>query len=354
MNEIELQWDLGTAYDFFISLEVIHNPKRYGLRGSWAAGVRSRLPGPERELLQRLINVTWPLHWVHALPAPKNCRTLLTAMEQLPPDQRLPALIFGGPCSPNWTEPLLETADRGSWSDADVDHLIALDPHQKKGKKGKEQREKAVKMLEIWADAAEFEDGLAEAMRAYYDNFFAEEEIRILPALQAALVNAQEMAAKLPIADLMLNLSQGILMTEWEDDKQLVMIPSFWSTPLMLFVPLDERSEIRVFGARPANASLVPGEVVPDALHLALKTLADPTRLRILRYLSDEALTPAELARRLRLRPPTVIHHLDALRLARLVQVTLSHEGRRYSARKEAIEDSCTMLENFLLKSDGD
>ncbi|NJN55024.1 MAG: ArsR family transcriptional regulator, partial [Anaerolineae bacterium] len=48
---------------------------------------------------------------------------------------------------------------------------------------------------------------------------------------------------------------------------------------------------------------------------------------RILKYLSEEPLTPAELARRLRLRPPTVIHHLDALRLARLVHVTLSQQG---------------------------
>ena len=69
--------------------------------------------------------------------------------------------------------------------------------------------------------------------------------------------------------------------------------------------------------------SLVPGELVPDALYQPLKALADPTRLRILRYLSDEPLTPAALARRLRLRSPTVIHHLDALRLARLVILTL-------------------------------
>ena len=74
---------------------------------------------------------------------------------------------------------------------------------------------------------------------------------------------------------------------------------------------------------------------------------SDP-RLRILRYLSEEPLTPAELARRLRLRPPTVIHHLDALRLARLVNVTLSVNGRRYQARHEAIKTVCSMLGNFL------
>ncbi|MEZ4589970.1 MAG: ArsR family transcriptional regulator [Chloroflexota bacterium] len=67
-----------------------------------------------------------------------------------------------------------------------------------------------------------------------------------------------------------------------------------------------------------------------------------------MRYLSEEPLTPAELARRLRLRPPTVIHHLDALRLARLVHVTLSANGRRYEARHEAINTVTTMLDSFL------
>ncbi|MCP4418558.1 MAG: hypothetical protein GY805_18215, partial [Chloroflexi bacterium] len=45
---------------------------------------------------------------------------------------------------------------------------------------------------------------------------------------------------------------------------------------------------------------------------------------------------------------PTVIHHLDVLRLARLVNVTLSVNGRRYQARHEAIKTVCSMLGNFL------
>ena len=48
-NEEQLiRWDIGTAYDFFASLVVLHNPEMYGLPGSWAAGVRSRLPAAAR------------------------------------------------------------------------------------------------------------------------------------------------------------------------------------------------------------------------------------------------------------------------------------------------------------------
>ena len=47
----QLTWEIGTVYDLFTSLNVIHDPARYGLRGSWAAGVRSRLPVEQREFL---------------------------------------------------------------------------------------------------------------------------------------------------------------------------------------------------------------------------------------------------------------------------------------------------------------
>jgi len=144
-------------------------------------------------------------------------------------------------------------------------------------------------------------------------------------------------------------LSQGLRYTEYFKASELVLAPSFWSTPLVTEEWLTDTRQIILFGARPATASLVPGEVVPDSLSLALKALADPTRLRILRYLGEEPLTPTELARRLRLRPPTVIHHLHTLRLAGLVYITLSAEDqRRYTARLDGVALTFKTLKTFL------
>ena len=149
--------------------------------------------------------------------------------------------------------------------------------------------------------------------------FFSEEEKRILPALQDTVRDAKSLAEKMSLKELLNQLSQGVRFElDMKDSmKRIIMVPSFWTTPLALLAHLDNNFEnwIFMFGGRPANSSLVPGETVPELLHQTLKALADPTRLRILRYLAQEPLAPAELARRLRLRPPTVIHHLDALRL---------------------------------------
>ena len=52
---IKVFWDQGTAYDFLTSLYVLHFPDEFGLRGAWAAGVRSRLPNEAREFLEKIV-----------------------------------------------------------------------------------------------------------------------------------------------------------------------------------------------------------------------------------------------------------------------------------------------------------
>jgi DNA-binding transcriptional ArsR family regulator len=135
----------------------------------------------------------------------------------------------------------------------------------------------------------------------------------------------------------------------FRDVPELVLAPSYWSTPLVFLGKVNPERSILLFGARPANASLIPGEVVPDALLRVLKAMADPTRLRILRYLVCEQLTPAEISRRLRLRAPTVTHHLSELRLAGLVHITFEeHAERRYTARMEGVLGLNELLDEFL------
>jgi DNA-binding transcriptional ArsR family regulator len=209
-------------------------------------------------------------------------------------------------------------------------------------------------MLAWWSNAADYGDRYLAALRLYHEVFFAEEEKRIRPALETALARAKTLAGELAFPDLLEELSQGLRVEESPGVSEWVLAPSYWSTPLVLIGRLSADRAVWLFGARPPDASLVPGELVPDAMLRALKALSDPTRLRILRYISDEPLTSAELARRLRLRAPTVTHHLKALRLAGLVQLGIGEgkEVRRYAARPEAIATTCASLEGFLVSAE--
>ena len=56
-----LIWDVGTAYDLFMSQSVLHEPAKYGLRGAWAKGVRARLSAEDREVLEQSMDLVWPM-----------------------------------------------------------------------------------------------------------------------------------------------------------------------------------------------------------------------------------------------------------------------------------------------------
>lgn len=352
MQTPKLTWDIGTGYDMFISLSVLHNPDKYGLRGAWAAGVRSRLPNPEREMLQKIIpHVMWPLHWVNILPKPKDGATVLSELEKIPAEKIIETLFFDCTTPSEILDFLKNVAERGSWNEQDQELLVGLFKNNwHKKKSTKKMKDHAAFELDLWSNLTENGEGFLAGLKMYHKVFFAEEELRIRPALKQALERAQALSEEKELVDLLHDLSQGVKFSDPLEMQELVLAPSFWADPFMLFGNLDENREIYIFGGRPSDASIVPGDVVPDALFQTMKALADPTRLRILRYLSAEPLTPAELARRLRLRAPTVIHHLHTLRIARLVHLTLEDEGRRYQARRRAIDESCRMLEEYLDK----
>jgi DNA-binding transcriptional ArsR family regulator len=204
-------------------------------------------------------------------------------------------------------------------------------------------------ILDIWSDLAAFGERYLSALQAYREVFFSEEEERIRPALENSLQKARQLAQELSMEALIEKVSRGVRFEDGIDVAELVMVPSYWITPLVVNMPLKEGQGLFLFGARPEDDSLVPGAQVPDGMLRTLKTLADPTRLKILRYLSQKTMSPAHLARRLRLRAPTVTHHLNALRLAGLVYLTLGEKKRKfYTTRSEAISGTISTLEDFL------
>ena len=350
----KLLWDHGTAYDFFQSLMVLHHPSKFSVRGVWTAGMRARLSSEAREILEKSqAMIHMPAPWIHALPEPKNVETALWSLGQIPPAKRLEVLTAGPCAQPKKTTAMFRRVTKsGAWEEKDLDLL--RDHHR--CKHGEHKRvppdERLAQILDAWAHAEAFGEQYLAALRNYQEVFFAEEEKRIEPALKEALSRAQRLSKKLALGDLLEELSQGVRIDEPLPANELVFVPSYWITPLMMLVPVTPERQIFLFGARPPQASLIPGETVPDTLVRALKALCDPTRLKILHYLGQEPLAAAQLARRLRLRTPTVMHHLHALRLAGLIQVTMAvdagKEKNRYGRRPNALADVCDMLKGYL------
>lgn len=352
-----IQWDFGTAYELFISLHVLHNPDHFGIRASWAAGVRSRIPAAERKLFEDIYTFTGvPMAWINSLPAPKDAITALWALKQIPASQRMIKMTgVDKPCierdaenlakHEQFNETFLRITASGVWKPEDADIVMKV-IGKKLGSSFK--RETVERVLDWWSRPDELGEGLLSALQSYYQAFFEEEEKRISPVLKAGLENARALSTRMTVEELFVELSQGVQLGEEFRAPKFVFAPAFWSTPLIMYEKLEADTQLIIFGARPANMSVVPGESVPDGLVRSLKALADPTRLKILFYLSRESLTPSELARRLHLRPPTVIHHLNDLRLASLVELSLEHDEKRYAIRKQALDLVFGNLTTFL------
>ena len=346
----QIIWDMGSAYDLFVSLSVIHQPDEYGLRPSWAAGVRSRIPLPLRETLevsQKFLFI--PMNWIYNLPKPKDARTALNTLKALPPEDRMPAMTF----------PEREEAQPGSFHE----FLMSLNGKRRFTSKIEQRIIEQYKSLgrptkgiiralfTIWTDRKAFGEIFTEALEAYLDNFFLEEEGRIIPALEQTLAESQALAKDHEdILSLLEELSSGVRLDWVTESNRVVLVPSFWSAPFVRCASMPNDSQIIIFGKRPKGIALVPGEEIPEDMLHGLKAMADPTRLRILKHLMYDSYTPSELAKALRLRPPTVIHHLKILRLAGFVLLTISpNSERRYTARRDGIMETARLIHQFLL-----
>ncbi len=343
----KLSFQTGTAHDFFISLFVLHHPERFGLRASWAAGVRSRLPAPQRQFLEQALEIiAVPLNWLCQTGAVNpDSTSMLNALAALPAANRLETLLSGHDVSREASMVVARIQSEHRFQTTDLESLRGYFQYRNNPVKQKTLQNFAQAMV----DAEQFGEELLAAYQTYFEVFFQEEERRILPFLQQGLINSQQKAADLPLTDLMNSLSQGVSYESFDAIRQLILIPSYWSSPLVFLHHPKPDEMILVFGCRTDSQNLIPGQYVPDTLISALKALSDPTRLRIACYLRESPQSPSSLARRLRLRPPTVIHHLNTLRLAGLVQILIAANGeRRYAMREEAVAKTLQQLEAYL------
>jgi DNA-binding transcriptional ArsR family regulator len=346
---MEITWDIGTGYDFLASLEVLHFPDAYELRGAWAAGVRSRLPNESREFLEKVIgNFRPPLNWLYNLSEPKDAASVLLALKRIPAEERLFALRLCPVDAPEMLNLLQAVSARGSWDQDTQDEVLRLwraNWDHEELISGPVTTKRVATILNFYEDPKDFGQRYLESLQYYYEVFFSEEEKRIGNKLQHAIQKTKKLAEGKTPEQIVADLTDEIR----ESFEKFVLVPSYWHSPGSIHSCIAADTALILFGARPPEESLVPGEIVPDDLLHRMKAMTDPTRLRILRYLLQEQLTPAELARRLRLRAPTVTHHLHTLKKAGMVHYVKKGKNEHlYYAKMESIKETYGFLKDFL------
>lgn len=81
-----------------------------------------------------------------------------------------------------------------------------------------------------------------------------------------------------------------------------------------------------------------------EPLLLLGRALADPMRIRILALLAERSMYGQELAEALNVQPPTISHHLTALKAAGLVDVRRENNYHHYELNEERLRDMAALL----------
>ena len=348
---MEIRWEVGTAYELFASLYVIHDPSYFGVRPSWAAGVRSRISQGSKELFSDILpTMKSPLGWLSRLPSPKTASAAIERLESMAAAEVALSLLCADPDEEDNESIDRRIIERRRWDEADLNDL--LDKYKRDfGKQHRADRKAIAAWFDWLARPEEFGNRYVDGISEYYENFFREEEKRIAPHLLEGLAKAQRLAALVSQSELLEELSQGIKSDPFMDHEVMLLIPSFWLSPFVMLGSLNKKLGFMQFGARPHDASLIPGDAVPDSLSTGLQALSDHTRLRILRLITAQPLTQVEIAKKLRLRAPTISHHLKTLRMASLVTKTMGDEdprNTRYSIRSGRVDELCESIRDFL------
>lgn len=82
-------------------------------------------------------------------------------------------------------------------------------------------------------------------------------------------------------------------------------------------------------------------------MEAALKAIAEPRRLRILRLVADEELAAGEIAEHFDVTRPAVSQHLTVLKATGLISERRDGTRRLYRARPEALAELRAFLEDF-------
>lgn len=350
-----LDWDVSAAYELLLSLRAIFLPKDYGIPAPWAAGVRKRLsPNGQRDLKDFFnppfsVIAYMPLHLVLEMEPPKTVERFLDYIEAIPGPNFM-RRVYAPTKFQHISSELRDRALAGKrMTEADVEEYrrgitrssVATTPSVADVRR----------LFEDMANPEATKERWLAVMREYHAVFFAEEETRLQPILERMLADAQALAKKTTVPDLIERLSNGFTLSPDIELDRLVMVPSVWLHPYVVRAEISERELLLVWGAHPPGHRVVPGESVPGDALLVLRALADPTRLRLLRLIAAEPRSLQSLAQEVKLSLPTVSHHIRELRGAGLIRLEVAGRGResKYTVRWPSAERAFNDLKEFVL-----
>jgi DNA-binding transcriptional ArsR family regulator len=187
-------------------------------------------------------------------------------------------------------------------------------------------------------------------MRAVLDTWlplYQEVEERVAGMLKRDVEERRADRASLDVTTLIERTTGGLRWFPEAGVRRVILAPSYFARP---YNYIYQGGDWRLFGYPLADAALgaLDASIPPQAVVRLYRALGDPTRMRVLRLLSDRDWYLTELAQQLELSKPTMKHHLAMLRAAGLVTVTEQGGMTYYTLRRERLSEAGIELQRYL------
>lgn len=336
--------DAAPAYEFLMSLAAVsdpHDPHTLEIGSEWLDAVRERAQEP---LLNRLRTVSGGDNdmWVNlaslaydSLP-PRDVAGFLARLRETDADEiRLHSIGFYSREIQRMTPPEVMRRAVAGDREAAEEFLRTSYPDWEPWQ--------GFLRHQLETDAEEFKAELLDALQAWADVVWSQEEPRILPILRRDADEKRALQRRLAFERFIETATNGV---EWVPRPHIctvVLVPTYVYRPWVSTAEFGD-TLIHIY---PVSDDSVSAETDAPPLRLVRlsKALGDDKRLRILRALAEGDRTLMELAEQFGLAKTTMHHHMVILRSAGLVSVGA---GKRYRLRHEMLPDVGELLSGYL------
>lgn len=170
---------------------------------------------------------------------------------------------------------------------------------------------------------------------------------RFLSRLSGGLVFRDKKLRRTAPEHVMIETASGPVEINLADLREIVLFPSLFVSPQNVF-ELEKDRLVLSYSVPPGVYLRQDRLVPPEQLSRLLKTLADETRLKIMKLMMLERQCTQGLAVELKLAEPTISRHLKLLREADLISSSKEGNYIYYSLRLERIAELHMKILDFL------
>lgn len=194
---------------------------------------------------------------------------------------------------------------------------------------------------------------LVEVFEAHLRQTYGAQMAAITESINAAIPTALKTLDILPTFEAIERLTGGYTLGADLGLRTITLAPSVFIHPFMSARVDEEAGEALILFGIPSDIFEGFDPVPPGGqLVTALKAMADPSRLTVLRLLAQQPRYTIDIVEQLHLANTTVHHHLAQLRAAGLIRQERDRHGMKYSIRTDSAVQVLRALEDWILDPD--